>query len=48
MTPAAVAGFRKQQRLLDDFADRHYFMLGQRILRAHHQHELIAENGVGL
>ena len=34
--------------MLDDLADRHHLELGQRILRAHHQHQLVAENRLDL
>ena len=34
--------------MFDDFADRHHLELGQRILGADHQHQLVAENRLNL
>src|SRR5262249_46718176 len=42
----AESSFGQEQRLFCDVADRDDFQFRQRILRAHHQHQLIAKNGV--
>jgi len=42
--PSGVAGLGQQYGVFDDIADGRGFMPGQRIVGAHHQHQLVAED----